>query len=102
MGTAARLGRGGPGNGRGVRPSDEQTPGSLEEEKRGPTVEGRPEPQAAEVESAHLLANHAREELRAAGLSDQRIQVLADEYVALDRGQETGEFIAWARRRATT
>lgn len=81
--------------------SDEQPRGSLEEEKRGPTVGGRPEPQAAEVESAHLLANEAREDLEAAGVSQKRIQELADEYVARDLGEATDEFIAWARERAT-
>jgi hypothetical protein len=76
----------------------EPTPGPLEEEKRGPTAEpGRPQPEAAEVESARLLADHAREELRRDGLSDERIRELADRFIAEDRGEGTAEFADWAR-----
>ncbi|HEX8099954.1 MAG TPA: hypothetical protein VF660_07110 [Actinomycetota bacterium] len=73
-------------------------PGPLEEEKRGETSEpGQPQPEAAEVESARLLENQARERLQAAGLSDEQIRKLADDYVALDRGEDLDDFIRWAQ-----
>jgi hypothetical protein len=77
-----------------------RTLGPLEPEKRGETAEpGLPQPEAAEVESARLLENQARAELRAAGLTDQEIRRLADEYIALDRGEDLAVFIAWAKER---
>jgi hypothetical protein len=73
-------------------------PGPLEEEKRGETSEpGQPQPEAAEVESARLLENQSRERLQAAGLSDEQIRKLADDYVALDRGEDLDDFIRWAQ-----
>jgi hypothetical protein len=76
-------------------------PGPLEPEKHGETAEpGHPQPEAAEVESARLLENQARSELRRAGLTDRQIRVLADEYIALDRGEDLDDFIGWARQRA--
>jgi hypothetical protein len=59
---------------------------------------GYPQPQAAEVESARLLANEARPALRAAGLSDTDIDRLADDFVAEDRGEATESFVDWASR----
>jgi hypothetical protein len=47
---------------------------------------------------ARLLANQARDELRGAGLTDRQIQQLADDYIALDRGEDLQDFIAWALR----
>jgi hypothetical protein len=77
-----------------------RSPGPLEPEKRGETAEpGHPQPEAAEVESARLLENQARDRLRRAGLSDRGIRRLADEYVAPDRGEDVGAFIAWAKSR---
>ena len=79
---------------------DEPRPGPLGEEKRGESAEaGAAQPEAAEVESARLLANQAREELMAAGLSEDVIRRLADEYVALDRGEDLEAFVRWARSR---
>ena len=79
----------------------DQPPGPLEEDKSGETFEpGTPQPEAAEVESARLLANQARERLRERGLGDEEIQRLADEYIALDRGEELEAFIRWAGERA--
>jgi hypothetical protein len=73
-------------------------PGPLEPEKRGETADpGHPQPEAAEVESARLLENEARAELMRAGLSDKEIRRLADEYVALDRGEDLDGFISWAK-----
>jgi hypothetical protein len=79
--------------------NEEHAPGPLRQEKRGQTSEpGRPQPEAAEVESARLLADDARPELRGAGFSDERIRQLADQYIAEDRGTGTAEFVDWARR----
>ncbi len=70
-------------------------------EKAGETSEpGRPQPEAAEVESARLLANQAREDLRGQGLMDEEIRRLADRYIAEDRGEDIGGFIEWAIRAA--
>ena len=81
--------------------SERHPPGPLEPSKRGASSDpGHPQPQAAEVESARLLANQAREALLDAGLSNAEIRRLADDYVAEDRGEGLDDFIAWARRRA--
>jgi hypothetical protein len=77
--------------------------GPLEPEKRGETADpGHPQPEAAEVESARLLANQARADLTRAGLSDKEIRRLADEYVALDRGEDLDGFISWAKGRTSS
>jgi hypothetical protein len=77
--------------------TEEIRPGPYAQDKIGPPDEdGRPQPQAAEVESARLLANDARDALRVRGLDDEEIRRLADEYVALDLGQDTDAFILWA------
>jgi hypothetical protein len=77
-----------------------QPPGPLEPEKHGETTDpGHPQPEAAEVESARLLENQARSELRRAGLTDREIRLLADEYIALDRGEDLDAFISWAKDR---
>jgi hypothetical protein len=77
---------------------DQHAPGPLRDEKEGQTADpGRPQPEAAEVESARLLADEARPELRRAGFSDNRIRELADRYIAEDRGTGTAEFAVWAR-----
>jgi hypothetical protein len=74
-------------------------PGGLAAMKRGATSDpGYPQPQAAEVESARLLANDARQALLAAGLSDEDIDRLADDFIAEDRGEATEHFINWAIR----
>ena len=77
---------------------ESHAPGPLEPEKHGETAEpGRPQPEAAEVESARLLANQAREALEAEGYDEVRIRHLADEYIALDRGTSLGGFLDWVR-----
>jgi hypothetical protein len=77
---------------------EEGRPGPLREEKEGPSSQpGQPQPQAAEVESARLLEGDARQALREAGFTDERIRQLADRYVAEDRGQDTAAFIEWAK-----
>lgn len=76
-------------------------PGPLEPEKHGETSEpGRPQPEAAEVESARLLANQARPALEREGLRFEDVRQLADEYVALDLGNDLDAFLRWARERA--
>lgn len=88
------------GNGRTMSAA-EGRPGPLEPEKHGQTSDpGHPQPEAAEVESARVLANQAREALHGAGLDDREIRRLADEYIALDRGEGLPEFIEWARAQA--
>jgi hypothetical protein len=85
---------------RSVLASDDRDypPGRLAGVKRGQTSDpGYPQPQAAEVESARLLAGDARQTLRAAGFRDRDIDRLADDFIAEDRGQETEAFIDWAR-----
>jgi hypothetical protein len=57
---------------------------------------GYPQPQAAEVESARLLANDARQALLAVGLSDAAIDRLVDDFFAEDRGEATDRFVDWA------
>jgi len=75
-------------------------PGPHAEEKIGETAEpGRPQPKAEEVESARLLANQARDALEARGLQEDEIRALADEYVALDLGEDLDEFVEWATTR---
>jgi hypothetical protein len=79
--------------------SDPIRPGPYAEEKRGDVDDpGHPQPEDAEVESARLLENDARDALRVRGFSDEEIRRLADEYVALDLGEDTDEFILWAQR----
>ena len=74
--------------------------GELAEEKRGESSDpGHPQPKAAEVESARLLENAASDRLGAAGVSRDEVRRLADEYVALDLGEDTDEFVEWARKR---
>lgn len=79
---------------------DDHPPGPLASVKTGATSDpGHPQPRAAEVESARLLANQARRVLRAAGLSDRQIRRSADQFIAEDRGENLTGFIAWAIRR---
>jgi hypothetical protein len=101
--TAVALGGGlGPaplGKGTRMDPAT-RPPGPLEPEKHGETAEpGHPQPEASEVESARLLANQARPALREAGFTDDEIRILADEYIALDRGEGLPEFVEWATAR---
>ena len=77
-------------------------PGPLEPEKRaeeGAEPTGEVQPQAAEVESARLLANQAKPELEDTGLSEDDVRRLADEFVARDRTGDTSAFVEWARHR---
>lgn len=74
-------------------------PGPHADEKIGDTADpGHSQPEAAEVESARLLENDARDALRVRGFADDEIRRLADEYVALDLGEDTDEFVLWAMR----
>jgi hypothetical protein len=75
-------------------------PGPLAEEKIGETSEpGSPQPEAAEVESARMLANQARDPLEGLGLDFDEIRRLADEFIALDRGEDLDDFVEWAKTR---
>lgn len=74
-------------------------PGPHAGEKLGDTADpGHPQPDTPEVESARLLENDARDALRVRGFADEEIRRLADEYVALDLGEDTDGFILWASR----
>jgi hypothetical protein len=74
--------------------------GELAEEKRGEASDPRhPQPGAAEVESARQLENDAAQRLGAEGMSRDEIRRLADEYIALDLGEDTDDFVEWARER---
>jgi hypothetical protein len=46
-------------------------------------------------------ASDAPGALRRAGLSDDRIRALADQYIAEDRGDDTSAFVDWARGRGS-
>ena len=75
-------------------------PRPTKPEKRGPTSDpAHPQPEAAEVESARLLENDAKETLMREGFDEREITLLADEYIALDIGEDVGDFITWARKR---
>jgi len=91
-----------PGNSRNMDQSEaRQPPGPLEPEKRGSSWDPEhPQPQAAEVESARLLANQARPALLEAGLGVEQVRRLADDYIAEDRGEDLEAFIRWAKARA--
>ena len=79
----------------------DQTPGPLAGEKSSDqSPRGERQPEAAEVESARMLANQARERLNASGVDDPTIERLADRYIAEDRGEDLDAFIAWARENA--
>ncbi len=78
--------------------TSESQPGPLAGEKSSDqSPPGERQPEAAEVESARLLANEARDRLHQAGLDDPTIERLADRYIAEDRGEDLEAFIAWAR-----
>lgn len=77
--------------------TEDTDPGPLRNEKVGDTADaGHPQPEAAEVESARLLANQARGTLEGRGLQEDEIRRLADEFIARDRGQDLDVFIEWA------
>ena len=68
---------------------------TKEGETADPTL---PQPTGPEVESARLLANEARDALRAKGLNDTDIDRLAGAFIAEERGTSTEDFVAWASR----
>jgi hypothetical protein len=70
------------------------------DKRGGSAIPGAPQPEAAEVESARLLANDARGALREDGLTDEEIEMLADEFIAEHVGEDVSEFIEWARNRS--
>jgi hypothetical protein len=74
-------------------PADEDARDAKEGDSADPEL---PQPEAAEVESARLLANEARDALRAQGLSDTDIDRLAGAFIARDLGTGVGDFVSWA------
>jgi len=98
-GAGGGVNEGRPGNSWNME-SAGHPPGPLEPDKHGETADpGHPQPEAAEVESARLLANQARPILGPEGFGDDELRTLADEYVALDRGEDLDRFVDWARAR---
>jgi hypothetical protein len=78
-------------------------PRPTKPQKVGPSADPKhPQPKAAEVESARLLANDAKDFLKRDGFDDDEVRRLADEFIALDEGEGVREFVDWARRRART
>lgn len=69
----------------------------IEDPKSRPQ-DGYSEPRLTETESARLLANEYRDELRKLGLDDERIRRLADDYIAETDG-DPSRFLDWARVR---
>ena len=53
-------------------------------------------PEAAEVESALMLANQARERLKPEGFDDPTIDRLAETYVETHGADDLEDFIDWA------
>ena len=53
---------------------------------------------SAQTEPAHTLANDAREELRAAGFTDDEIDDWAREFAAHEDAGDTEAFIAWIKK----
>ena len=72
-------------------------PGLITKPSADPNL---PQPTGPEVESARLLANEARDALRAKGLSDTEIDRLAGAFIAEERGTSTEDFVAWAASQA--
>jgi hypothetical protein len=73
--------------------------GPLASEKGGDTSDpAHSQPNAAEVESARLLATSALPAFRARGLEEDEVERLAGEYIALDLGADTDGFISSAER----
>ncbi len=62
---------------------------------------GHAQPEAAEVESARLLANEARGRLRGRGLGDEEIRRLADEFVAVGGEGDVPAFVRWIEQRGS-
>jgi hypothetical protein len=60
-----------------------------------------PQPEAAEVESARLLANAAREALADRGdrVDDERLRRLADEFVSTGGQGDVAAFLEWLAAR---
>jgi hypothetical protein len=78
--------------------SERFSPGPLEPAKEGASADpGQLQPQAAEVESARLLANDAAEILVPEGYRREQVRRLADTWVAMDLGEDLEDFLAWAR-----
>ena len=67
-----------------------------------PAVNGRPysEPEPAEVESARILADQARDELE--GIDDPTLRRWAEQFVTEVGTGGLPEFVAWVRGRGMT
>jgi hypothetical protein len=87
-----------------VEADDARTPPNerdAHEAKEGDSADpDLPQPEAAEVESARLLANEARDALRAKGVSDTDIDRLAGAFIARGAGTSVEDFVSWAESAA--
>ncbi len=74
---------------------DDPTPPDLEPAR--PEEEGVPdeEPDAMQLEAAHLLANKARPTLREQGFDDEQIRAWATTYTAEFGSGDVDRFLAW-------
>ena len=70
-------------------------------DKEGASADpGYPQPEAAEVEGARLLANTARARLIGSGLPDEDVRRLADEFVAAGGEGDVAAFVSWVHERS--
>ncbi len=78
--------------------------GALEPQipKAGDSADPRhPQPEAAEVESARLLANGAREAL-GDGVDEERLRRMSDEFVSTGGQGDLAAFLSWLAARDPT
>jgi hypothetical protein len=79
-------------------PGSVPQPGPLAGDKSGATAEpGHPQPAGAEVESARLLEADAAGRMGEEEIPRDELRRLADEFIALDLGTGTDEFVEWVR-----
>ena len=55
-------------------------------------------PDLAQIEGAHLLANHARPFLTECGFTDQQILHWAETYIAKEGSGDVESFVSWIHR----
>lgn len=57
------------------------------------------EPEAMQIEGAHLLATKAKDRLRAAGFDDEQILAWAESYIAEQGSGDVEALVVWIRDR---
>lgn len=63
------------------------------------TGTARQVPELAQIEGAHLLANHARPFLKGCGFTDRQILAWADTFIAKVGSGDVESFVAWIHER---